>query len=80
MQVNDSNPAKKVLTSRPGGSRPRGRPKLRWQDQVAEDAATAGCRNWKRTARNREEWRKLEGGQGPPWAVVPQEEEEVCVV
>ena len=75
MRLNDNDPAKKVLMSQP-----RGRPKLRWQDQVAEDAATAGCRNWKRTARNREEWRKLEGGQGPPWAVVPQEEEEVCVV
>jgi hypothetical protein len=29
------------------------------EDQVAEDAATAGCRNWKRTALNREDWRKL---------------------
>jgi hypothetical protein len=59
MRLNDNNPAIKVLTSQPGGSRPRGRPKLRWEDQVAEDAARAGCRNWKRTADNREDWRKL---------------------
>jgi hypothetical protein len=45
--------------SQPGGSRPKGRPKLRWKDQVAEDAPRAGCRNWKRTAHNREDWRKL---------------------
>jgi hypothetical protein len=32
MRVNDNDPARKVLTSQPGGSRPRGRPKLRWQD------------------------------------------------
>jgi hypothetical protein len=59
MRVNDNDPAKKVLTSQPGGSRPRGRPKLRWQDQVAEDAARAGCRKWKTTTDNREDWRKF---------------------
>jgi hypothetical protein len=55
MRLNDSDPTGKVLTSQSGGSRPRGSPKLRWQDQVAEDAATAGWRNWKRTAHIREE-------------------------
>jgi hypothetical protein len=59
MRLNDNDPAKKVLTSQPGGRRPRGKPKLRWQDQVAEDAARAGCRNWKSTAHNREEWREI---------------------
>jgi hypothetical protein len=59
MRLNDNDPTKKVLMSQPGGSRPRGRPKLRWEDQVAEDATIAGRRNWKRTAHNREEWRKI---------------------
>jgi hypothetical protein len=59
MRVNDNDPARKVLMSQPGGSRPRGRAKLRWQDQVAEDAERAGCRKWKRTADSREDWRKL---------------------
>jgi hypothetical protein len=59
MRLNDNDPAEKVLMSQPGGSRPKGRPKLRWEDQMAEDAARAGCRNWKRTAHNREDWRKL---------------------
>ena len=59
MRLNDNYPARNVLMSQPGGSRPKGRPKLRWEDQEAEDAARAGCRNWKSTAHNREEWRKL---------------------
>jgi hypothetical protein len=52
MHMNDHDPARKVLMSQPGG----GRPKLRWEDQLAEDAARAGCRNWKRTAHHREDW------------------------
>jgi hypothetical protein len=56
---NYKDPARKVPMSQPGGSRPRGRPKLRWEDQVAEDAARGECRNWKRTAHNREDWWKL---------------------
>jgi hypothetical protein len=75
MRLNENETARKVFMSQPGGSRPRGRPKLKWEDQVAEDAARAGCRNWKRTTHNREDWRKLEGGQGPPWAVVSLKEE-----
>ena len=59
MSLNDNDPDRKVLMSLPGGSRPKGRHKLRWEDQVAEDAARAGCRNWKRTAQNREDWRKI---------------------
>jgi hypothetical protein len=67
MHLNDNDPAKKVLTSQPRGSRPRGRPKLRWQDQVAEDAARSGGRNWKRTAHNREDWRNfLKGAKAHP--------------
>ena len=59
MRLNDNDPARKVLMCQPGGSRPRGRPKLRWKDHVAGDAARAGCRKWKRTAHKREDWRKL---------------------
>jgi hypothetical protein len=59
MHLNDNDAAEKLMMFQPGGSTPRGRPKLRWQDQVAEDTATAGCRNWKSAAHNREELRKL---------------------
>jgi hypothetical protein len=59
MRLNDNGPTKKVLMSQPGESRTRGRPKLRWEDLVTEDAARAGWRNWKRTAHIREDWQKL---------------------
>jgi hypothetical protein len=59
MSLSDNDPDRKMLMSLPGGSRPKGRPKLRRKDQVTEDAARAGCRNWKRTVQNREDWRKL---------------------
>jgi hypothetical protein len=59
MRLNDNDPARKVLMSQPGGRRPKGRPKLSWEDQVAEDAVRAGGRNWKTSAHNREDWRKL---------------------
>jgi hypothetical protein len=59
IRLNDNYPARKVLMFHTGGSRPKGRPKLRRKDQVAEDATRAGCRNWKMTAHNHEDWRKL---------------------
>jgi len=37
--------SRRVLLSEPGGKRPRGRPRLRWEDGVKEDAAKLGCRN-----------------------------------
>ena len=55
----DDDLSRRVLLSEPGGKRPRGRPRLRWEDGVEEDVARLGCRNWKVVALNREGWRKL---------------------
>jgi hypothetical protein len=41
------------------GKRQRGRPKLRWEDGVMDDARTLGERNWRNAARNKDGWRKL---------------------
>jgi len=51
--------SRRVLLSEKGGKRPRGRPRLRWEDGVKEDAAKLGCRNWTVVVLNREGWRKL---------------------
>ena len=48
-----------VFVSEPVGKRPRGRPRLLWEDGVKEDAAKLGCRNWTEIALNQEGWRKL---------------------
>ena len=76
MRQDDDDLARRVLLSEPGGKRPRGRPRLCWEDGVKGDVAKLGCRNWTVATRNRKGWRKLEGGGGPPWAVAPLEEEE----
>jgi hypothetical protein len=41
------------------GRRQRGRPKLRWEDGVMDDARKLGERNWRIAARNRDSWQKL---------------------
>ncbi|WP_217351615.1 hypothetical protein, partial [Xanthomonas citri] len=57
----DTNaPALKVSDTVPaGGSRGRGRPPLRWKDQVEKDLASLGVSNWRRLARERNDWRAL---------------------
>jgi len=55
----DDDLSRRVLLSEPGGKRPRGRPRLHWEDGVEEDVAGLGFRNWKVAALNCEGWRKL---------------------
>jgi len=45
IRQDDDDLSRRVLLSEPGGKRPRGRPRLRWEDGVKEDAAKLGCRN-----------------------------------
>jgi hypothetical protein len=58
-QDDDDDLSRRVLLSEPGGRRLRGRPRLRWEDGMKEDAATLGCRNWRAVTLNWEGWRKL---------------------
>ena len=38
--------------------RPRGRPKLRWEDDVLEDMMSMNLCNWRNVAQDRERWKK----------------------
>jgi len=49
----------RVLVAAVEGRRQRGRPKLRWENGVMEDARKLGERNWRNAARNRDRWQKL---------------------
>jgi hypothetical protein len=40
MRQDDDDVARSVLLSEPGGKRPRGRPRLRWEDGVKERSKT----------------------------------------
>jgi hypothetical protein len=40
-------------------TRPRGRPRNRWQDEAWEDGRIVGGEGWQKKVYNREEWKKL---------------------
>jgi hypothetical protein len=47
VRMNDNELFKKILWTKPGGQRGRGRLKSRWNDGVEEDARKLGGRNWR---------------------------------
>ena len=59
-RMESSAPARKVFESDPGGGRRRrGRPQVRWKDQVLGSLTTLGVTNWRQKAANRNEWRNI---------------------
>jgi hypothetical protein len=40
-------------------TRPRGRPRNRWQDEVRKDGGIVGGEEWQEKVHNREEWKNL---------------------
>jgi hypothetical protein len=40
-------------------TRPRGRPRKRWQDEVREDGRIVGGEEWQEKVYNRKDWKKL---------------------
>jgi len=59
IHTEEHSPTRRVLVAVVEGRRQRGRPKLRWEDGVMEDARKLGERNWRNAARNRDSWQKL---------------------
>lgn len=61
MRMEERDPAKTVLCTKPGGNedRRKGRPKLRMSDELEEVVARAGCRTWRINAQVRKKRRKL---------------------
>jgi hypothetical protein len=50
---------KRILQEKIFSSRRRGRPKLRWLDDVKKDLHIMKVTKWEEKARNREEWRQI---------------------
>jgi hypothetical protein len=50
---------RKLLDWKPMGTRPVGRPKQRWQEDVMEDLKKLKVEKWKETAKDRRTWRDL---------------------
>ena len=51
----------RVLVRKPGGKRPLGRPRRRWEDNIRMDLQEVGCGyvDWIGMAQERDRWRKL---------------------
>ena len=50
---------KTIYKCKPYATRPRGRPRLRWEDDVGNDLRTMGVKNWKQRAQERKQWKKI---------------------
>lgn len=57
-RAQDTYVPKRVMNGKLQGRRKQGRPKLRWEDGVLEDATKIGFGNWRTAARNKDEWRR----------------------
>ena len=59
-RMHEDAKAKKVFRSDPsGGRRRRGRPHLRWKDQVLDNLTALGSSNWYQRAQSRGDWRSF---------------------
>jgi hypothetical protein len=54
IRMEEDSPVSRSLVSNAGGTRGRGRPKIRWEDGVDNDSKAIRIRNWKSVALNRE--------------------------
>jgi hypothetical protein len=48
--------AERVLEWKPMGSRPLGRPRLRWVDDMCDDLKVLKVRNWKELSMDKKDW------------------------
>jgi len=55
-RMDQARPTRKLLVWKPMGTRPVGRPRQRWQEDVMEDLKKLKVKNWKETAKDRRTW------------------------
>jgi hypothetical protein len=58
-KMDQARPTGKLLDWKPMGTRPVGRSRQRWQEDVMEDLKKLKIKNWKETAKDRRTWRDL---------------------
>ena len=60
-RMEEDRSASKILTGKPTGKRPLGRPRRRWEDNIRMDLEEIGINsgNWVDSAQDRNYWRTL---------------------
>ena len=60
-RIEEGRDVHKVLVGKPGGKRPLGRRRRRWEDNIEMDLQEVGkgCGNWMELAQDRDRWRAL---------------------
>jgi hypothetical protein len=56
VRVDGARTVKKLLEGKPGGGREKGRPTLRWIDDVESDLRNLDVKRWRSRALDRTEW------------------------
>jgi hypothetical protein len=57
--MNETSTVKKIFEEKPRGRRGRGRPRLRWFDDVEDDLRNTGIKRWRIKALDRVEWASI---------------------
>jgi len=58
-RMDQARPTRKLLDLKPMGTRPVGKPRQRWQEDVMEDLKKLKVKNWKEAAKDRRTRRDL---------------------
>jgi hypothetical protein len=58
-RMDQARPTRKLLDWKPMGTRPVGKPRQRWQEDVMEDLKNLKIKNWKEAATDRRTWSNL---------------------
>jgi hypothetical protein len=57
--MNETRSVKKIFGGKLEGRRGRGRPRLRWINDVEDDLKKSGVKRWRTRALEREEWASI---------------------